>query len=87
MKNDDKFISLVFVVSGEQATVDKINVNQPLKVAAIEALKKTDNKGRDISEFEAKYNNNPIDLNQKIDALGLPNGAVIFLTLKIGQGG
>lgn len=80
-------ISLRFVVNGEETTVEHVNVNQPLKVAAEKALKQTSNHARDLSEFQAKYNNNDINLNQKVETFNFPANATIYLSLKIGQGG
>jgi hypothetical protein len=80
-------ISLRFVVNGEETTVDTVNVNQPLHVAAEKALSQTNNKGRDLSEFQAKYNGNDINLSQKVESFGFPEDATIYLSLKIGQGG
>jgi hypothetical protein len=80
-------ISLRFVVNGEETTVEHVNVNQPLKVAVEKALKQTSNHARDLSEFQAKYNNNDINLNQKVETFNFPAIATIYLSLKIGQGG
>jgi hypothetical protein len=80
-------ISLRFVVNGEETTVEKVNINAPLKVAAEKALEQTNNKGRDLSEFQAKYNNNDINLSHKVEDFKFPTGATIYLSLKIGQGG
>lgn len=80
-------ISLRFVVNGEETTVEKVNVNAPLKVAAEKALEQTNNKGRDLSEFQAKYNNQDINLSHKVEDFKFPEGATIYLSLKIGQGG
>ncbi len=80
-------ISIRYIVNGEETLVDKVNVNQPLKVSAEQALKQTGNHSRDLSEFQAKYNNNDVNLNAKVEDLKIPSGATIYLSLKIGQGG
>lgn len=80
-------ISLRFVVNGEETVVEKVNIHEPLKVAADAALKQTNNTGRDLSEFQAKYNNNDINLSHKVEDFHFPSNATIYLSLKIGQGG
>jgi hypothetical protein len=80
-------ISLRFVVNGEETVIDDVNLNQPLKVAAEKALKQTSNHARDLSEFQAKYNNADINLSGKVETFNFPIDATIYLSLKIGQGG
>lgn len=86
-EKNQNLISLRFVVNGEETVVDKVNIHQPLKVAAEKALQQTNNTGRDLSEFQAKYNNNDINLSHKVEDFHFPTGATIYLSLKIGQGG
>lgn len=86
-EKNPNLISLRFVVNGEETVVEKVNIHEPLKVAAEKALRQTNNTGRDLSEFQAKYNNNDINLSHKVEDFNFPPGATIYLSLKIGQGG
>jgi hypothetical protein len=86
-EKNPNLIQLRFVVNGEETVVEKVNINQPLKVAAEKALNQTNNTGRDLSEFQAKYNNNDINLSHKVEDFRFPPDATIYLSLKIGQGG
>lgn len=80
-------ISLTFIVNGTETSVRNVNVNQPVHVAVQKALQQTGNAGRPILEWQVLYNDQPLDLNQKVEVYNLPDNAVIFLSLKAGQGG
>lgn len=79
--------SLTFIVNGTETIVDHVNVNQPLHVPVNKALQQTGNTGRPLSDWQVLYNDQPLDLNKKVEDYNLPEDAVIFLSLKAGQGG
>ncbi len=83
----DKQISLTFIVNGTETIVEKVNVNQPLHVAVQKALDQTGNNGRPIGEWQVIYNDQTLDISKKIEEYHFPENAVIFLSLKAGQGG
>lgn len=80
-------ISLTFIVAGEDVDIDKVNLNQPLKVAVQKALKESGNTGRSLSDWQVKFNDNKLDITRKIEELDLKDGAKIFVSLKAGKGG
>jgi hypothetical protein len=80
-------ISLIFIVNGTETRVDKVNINEPLHVPVQRALNQTGNSGRPIGDWQVIYNDQTLDINQKVEQYGLPDGAIIFLSLKAGQGG
>lgn len=83
----DKKISLTFIVNGTETIVKNINVNQPLHVAVQKALDQTGNSGRPIGEWQVIYNDQTLDISKKVEEYQFPENAVIFLSLKAGQGG
>lgn len=85
-KNDKK-ISLIFIVNGTETKVPNVNVNQPLRVAVEKALQQTGNTGRPIGDWQVIYNDNTLDVSRKVEDYNLPDNAIIFLSLKAGQGG
>lgn len=80
-------ISLTFIVNGTETIVEKVNVNQPLHVSVQKALEQTGNTGRSISEWQVIFNDQTLDSNKKVEDFNFPENAVIFLSLKAGQGG
>lgn len=80
-------ISLTFIVNGTETLVEKVNVHQPLHVSVNKALEQTGNTGRAISEWQVIYNDQTLDPNAKVEDFNFPENAVIFLSLKAGQGG
>ena len=91
-KNDNgngqqNLISLIFIVNGKPTTVEKVNINQPLKVSVEKALNQTGNTGRDLSDWLVKYNDQDLNINSKVEDLNLPNNAKIFISLKSAAGG
>jgi hypothetical protein len=80
-------ISLTFIVNGTETKIDKVNINEPLHVAVQRALDQTGNSGRPIGDWQVIYNDQTLDINRKIVEYNLPDGAIIFLSLKAGQGG
>jgi len=85
-KKQKNLISLKFSVNGKTVTIEKINVNQPLKVAVEKALDKTGST-RPIDEYEVLFENVKLNINQKVETFDFPEDAVIFVSLKTGQGG
>ena len=77
-------ITLIFVINGKEIAVDKVNLNQPLKVSVEKAL--GDN-SRPVSDYDVLYNDAPLDITLSVEANKLTNGARIYLSLKGGQGG
>ena len=91
-ENEDKgktpnLISLTFIVNGTETLVEKVNLNQPLHVPVQKALEQTGNTGRSINEWQVIYNDQTLDTNKKVEEFNFPENAVIFLSLKAGQGG
>jgi len=83
----NQFITLKFSVSGSTPIeIEKINLHQPLKVGAQKALKEA-GATRPIKDYDALYNDNPIDLDKKVEFYELSDGAEITLSLGTGQGG
>lgn len=85
-KQQHNLISLTFIVNGTETVVSNVNINQPLHVSVQKALEQSGNSG-DISRWQIIYNDQPLNANQKVDSYKLPEDAVIFLSLKAGQGG
>lgn len=85
-KQQHNLTDLKFSVTGKQVTVDNSNINQPLKVAVKKALERTGT-SRPIEEYDVLLNNEKLDINLKIEDLKIPADAVIFVSLKTGQGG
>jgi hypothetical protein len=80
-------ITLIFIVNGVDVLVDA-NVNQPLKVARDKALKDSNNTGRPVDEWEVHNDEGEaLESTKKVGALGLGDGARLFLNLKVGAGG
>jgi hypothetical protein len=80
-------ISLIFIVNGKQTIIEKVNINQPLKVAVEKALTQTGNTGRDLSDWLVKYNDKDLSISAKVGDLNLPDNAKIFMSLKSAAGG
>jgi hypothetical protein len=85
-KKQHNLIELKFSVTGKPITIKKVNINQPLEVSVQKALKETGSI-RAIEEYEVLYNNNKLDIFQKVETFNFPSDAVIFVSLKTGQGG
>ncbi len=81
------FRSLTFIVNGTETIVEKVNIHQPLNIAVGKALKQTGNTGRPLSEWQVIYNDQTLDATKKVEEFEFPVDAVIFLSLKAGQGG
>lgn len=85
-ENKDKKITLIFIINGEEVTVET-NVKAPLKSAVEKALLESENTGRPITDWQVKYNGQVLDINSKIEDLNLPDNAELVLSLKVGEGG
>lgn len=85
-KKQNNLISLKFSVTGKPATIDKVNIKQPLKVAVQKALNDTGS-SRTIDEYDVLYDNNIIDITQKVETFGFPEDVVLMVSLKSGKGG
>jgi hypothetical protein len=79
---------LVFIINGEDFKVHT-NLDDLLRVAVEEALKVSGNTGRrDPSEWEVRNSAGVLlEMAREIRALGLADGARLFLSLKVGAGG
>ena len=86
-EKQSNLISLTFIVNGTETIVEKVNVNQPLHVPVQKALNQTGNTARVIGDWQVIYNDQTLDINKKVEDYKLPENAVIFLSLKAGQGG
>lgn len=85
-KNQNQ-ISLTFIVSGNKTEVEKVNLHQPLEVSVKKALEQTGNTGREISGWQVRWNDNKIDIANKVEDFNFPLDAKIFISIKEGQGG
>ncbi len=83
----ENLISLVFIVNGVEYPIEKVNVNQPLSVSVNKALKDSGNTGRDLSDWQVKWNDTNLNIDNKIEDYNLPDGAKLFISLKAGVGG
>lgn len=86
-KKQHNLISLKFSVTGKPvATIEKVNLNQPLKVAVGKALEETGST-RPIEDYDVLLGNNILDINKKVEDLGLTDGDLLMVSLKSGKGG
>jgi hypothetical protein len=85
-KPNGNLISLNFSVTGKPATIEKVNVNQPLLVSVQKALEETGTT-RPIEDYDVLLNNTVIDINQKVETLNLSDGTLLMVSLKSGKGG
>jgi hypothetical protein len=83
----EQSIELTVVVSGQPVRL-KVNVGQTLEHLVHEALQKSGNKGQPPSEWELRTADGTL-LNQSltVGAVGLKDGATLFLSPKTGAGG
>jgi hypothetical protein len=80
-------IGLTFIINGKPVVVEKVNLNQPLKVAAEKALAESGNVGRNLSDYLIKYADHDLNLNEKVESFHFPENAKIFMSLKSAEGG
>jgi len=86
-KHTHNLISLKFSVTGKPVvTIEKVNLNQSLKVAVEKALEETGST-RPIEDYDVLLGNNILDINKKVEELGLTDGALLMVSLKSGKGG
>ena len=86
-KKQHNLISLKFSVTGKPVlTIEKVNINQPLKVTVGKALEETGST-RPIEDYDVLLGNSIIDINKKVEELGLTEGALLMASLKSGKGG
>jgi hypothetical protein len=77
---------LLFVVNGDDQLVEKVNINEPLRVAAQQALKQAGST-KPLSEYQAVYNDQAISLDKKIKDYQFPADAIVYLNLNRAGGG
>jgi Protein of Unknown function (DUF2604) len=76
-----------FAVNGEGVPVE-IGITEPLKDAVRVALAKSGNLGRPPEDWELRTEGGTmLDQSQSAKDYSLDEGAVLYLTLKIGAGG
>jgi hypothetical protein len=85
-KQQNNLINLIFSITGKKITQEKVNLNQPLKVPAEKALKDSGS-SRPLDEYEIVYEGRKLSSSDKVENFDFPEGAVIFLSLRTGQGG
>ncbi|WP_303924971.1 DUF2604 domain-containing protein [Draconibacterium sediminis] len=86
-KKQHNLISLRFSVTGKPVvTIEKVNVNQPLQVSVEKALVKTGST-RPIKDYDVLFNNNILDITQRIETLELIEGVLLMVSLSSGKGG
>lgn len=81
------FIDLIFIINGKPVEIEKVNLNQPLKVAAEKALEQSGNTGRTLTDYLLKYSDQDLNLNAKVESYHFPEKAKIFMSLKSAEGG
>lgn len=79
--------SLIFVINGEEELVEKVNINQPLKVSAQRSLIESGNTSKALSDYQVVYNNQQISLENKVESYNFPENAFIYLNLNTAGGG
>ena len=85
----DKKITLVFVVGGDNISVDA-NENEPLQAARNKALGKSkDDSGRAPDEWDVKDLSGQIldDVKKSVGEYGFTDGTKLVLTPKVSGGG
>lgn len=85
--SNKNLISLTFIINGEEVEIDKVNLNQPLKVSVQKALKNSGNTGRSLSDWQVMYNDQKLDTSKKVQEFDLSDGDEVYVNLKAGKGG
>ena len=80
-------ISLTFIVNGKQIVIEHLNPKSKLITAVEKALTESGNIGRPVSDWQVKFNDTDLNLDEEIGKLDLPKDAKIFISLKTAQGG
>lgn len=81
-----KTITLLFIVNGSATPIES-ELNWELKVAVELALQKTGNSGRPLTDWVVKYENQTLNLDEKIHKFKFPEKAELFVSLNAGHGG
>lgn len=81
-------MKITFVVNGEEVHLTP-DLAQPLQEAVQEALIRSQNSARPISDWELRHENGVHipDQSQWVGTYGFPEGVYLFLTLRVGAGG
>ncbi|MCL5405875.1 MAG: DUF2604 domain-containing protein [Deltaproteobacteria bacterium] len=79
-------ITIIFRINGEDVRVE-VNENSLLLSAISKALAESGNTSRPPEEWGAYRQGSPLDPKAKIEELGLRDGELIELTLKVAAGG
>ncbi len=85
-KHHEHKITIIFRINGEDVRVEA-NPNSPLLSAISKALAESGNTGRPPEEWGAYKQGSPLDPKATIEELGLSDGVLIELTLKVAAGG
>lgn len=85
-KLNKKQQSIIVIVNGIPCPM-VVNEEWHLSKIVKDALKETKNEGRDISAWTLKWNDQPLDLNKKVEEYDFPENAELYLSLSAGQGG
>jgi hypothetical protein len=80
-------VSLIFIINGQEWTV-RTPDEATLRSAVERALAASQNTARPADEWEVRTVSGVLlDTGAKIEALGVTDGAKLFLTLRVGAGG
>lgn len=85
-KPNKKKLNLIIIVNGVPCPMD-VNEEWHLSKVVKDALKETQNEGREISDWTLKWNDQTLDLDKKIEEYNFPDNAELYLSLSAGQGG
>lgn len=83
----DQKIKIIFIINGQDYPIEA-NVNAPLIEAVERALAESDNKGRELDEWEVRDASGVLlEKNRTPKDIGLLEGVRLFLSLSVGAGG
>lgn len=81
-------VDLIIVVGGGAEVTVKAKLDDSLLDVAEKALKKSENTGQPVENWELRTESGSIlDLNRTVGSYNLMNGALLSLTLKAGAAG
>lgn len=83
----NKNIHLTFIVNGKEVIIENVNPNELLKAPVEQALAKSGNSARPLTDWLVKYNDQDLDISIKVGDFNFPKDAKIFISLKSGVGG
>lgn len=87
MADKDQKIKIIFIINGQDYPIEA-NVNAPLIEAVERALAESDNKGRELDEWEVRDASGVLlEKNRTPKDIGLLEGVRLFLSLSVGAGG